>query len=462
MSDETEDLSVDRIRGILESGGAPPEELERFDAVISRRRLLGLAGVGGAVAFAGLGAGPARALKGLFGRGLIPAAWAQEAEPAAPRLAADPAAGSAGREGEPQEAAIPGKPGMIIHNHRPVNGEFPPHLLDADVTPSERHFVRNHGLVPERALKKDPRGWKLTIDGEVNTPLELSLDDLGRMPAVTLPLLVECGGNGRATFDPPVRGNQWDRGAVACAAWTGVRLRDVLERAGLKPSAVYTAHYSDDPQLGAAPPFSRGIPIDKAMEPHTLIAYRMNGEDLPTLNGYPVRLVVPGWVGSCSQKWLNRIWIRDRVHDSAKMTGYAYRIPAHPPVPGVRPPESDMVIATSWPVKSLITRPASGAAIRTGSVVQVGGHAWAGDGRVDRVLLSTDYGIHWSETALTPPVNPYAWYDWRGSVRFAGPGYYEIWARAFDSEGNAQPFRQPWNPKGYLGNVIHRVPVTVI
>ncbi len=429
-------LDWDRIKGIVEDGGATPEDRDRLEAFIDRRRFFKISA---AASLAALGAGTEAAMQGLFGRGLIPMAWAEEAE--AP--------------------TIPGKPGMIVHNTRPINGEFPPHLLDDDITPTERHFVRNNGLVPERAKNRDPQGWKLTIDGEVHRPLTLTLEDLKRMPSVTMPLLIECGGNGRALFRPKVRGNPWRRGAIACSEWTGVPLAEVLAVAGLKDSAVYTAHYGEDPPIGKHEPFSRGIPIAKAMEPHTLIAYQMNGKDLDPLNGYPVRLVVPGWIGSCSQKWLNRIWIRDRVHDSEKMTGYSYRIPKYPVVPGTKPPKEDMVIATAWHIKSMITRPKADSAFDVGSIVKVAGHAWAGEDLVTGVMISVDYGIHWVPARLIPPPNKYAWYRFEIDIPFPKKGYYEIWARAFDDKGNAQPFRQPWNPKGYLGNVIHRVPVRI-
>jgi DMSO/TMAO reductase YedYZ molybdopterin-dependent catalytic subunit len=431
----------DRLRELLVENGATADDMDRFETVVSRRRFFNRVGRGGAaLALLGFGAGTEVALKGLFGRGMIPAAWAAEAE---------------------RSAGIEGKPGMIVHNHRPVNGEFPPHLLDDDVTPTKRHFVRNNGLVPERATRQDAQGWSLTIDGEVHNSLKLSLDDLMQMPSTTLQACIECGGNGRANFNPPVRGNPWDRGAIGCSEWTGVRLRDLFERAGLKDTAVYTAHYGADPQLGTAPPFSRGIPVDKAMEEHTLVAYRMNGEPLHALNGFPVRVVVPGWIGSASEKWLERIWVRDQVHDSKKMSGYSYRIPKYPVVPGSRPPEEDMKILTAWQIKSLITAPAADSSFGAGKSIAVRGHAWAGENKVGKVMISTDYGINWKDAHLTEPANKYAWYHFESDVKFDGKGYYEVWARAFDDQGNAQPFRQPWNPKGYLGNVIHRVPVLV-
>ena len=360
-----------------------------------------------------------------------------------------------------QAAGLP-KPDMFVHSENPFNGEFAPHLLNDDVTPTERHFVRNNSGIPERAVKKELRGWKLLVDGEVHKELTLSMDDLLRFPQVTMEVVLECAGNGRNLFSPEVSGTPWQRGAVACSEWTGVRLRDVLQAAGLKPSAVYTGNYGEDLRNDGSEPFSRGIPIEKAMDEHTLIALKMNGEVLPAPHGFPARLIVPGWIGSAMQKWLNRIWVRDRVHDSEKMSGYAYRIPAYPIAPGDKPPIEDMRIATAWQVKSLITQPQSNVEFSAGTPIVARGHAWAGENPIDKVLVSTDFGIHWQETRLTPPSNRYAWYHWETELTLTNRGYYEIWARAYDNTGAAQPFTQPWNPKGYLGNVIHRVPVSAV
>ena len=362
---------------------------------------------------------------------------------------------------EPDMVVMSDKDGLIIHNERPVNAETPAHLLDDAVTPARRLFVRNNGQVPLHALDMDASGWTLTIDGEVDTPLELTLDNLRNdFEVVTRQLVLECGGNGRAFFVPGSSGNQWTTGAVGCPQWTGVRLADVLNAAGVKPSAVYTGHYGNDPHLSGDPEkdsISRGIPIAKALEEDSLIAFGMNGADLPAIHGFPLRLVVPGYPGSASQKWLTRIWVRDQVHDGEKMGGYSYRLPAYPVAPGTEVPEADMVIMETMPVKSLITHPATGAQV--GLSFDVRGHAWA-DGRVASLQTSIDFGQTWQQAELDDPVNPYAWQHFRASISVPVGGYYEVWAKATDEEGRTQPVTTPgWNPRGYGNNMVHRIAV---
>ena len=357
--------------------------------------------------------------------------------------------------------AIEGKDGLSILNDRPVNAETPAHLLNDAVTPTARHFIRNNGLPPEDMAADT---WELQVDGLVDTPMTLTIDDLkSRFEVVTQRLTIECGGNGRAAFDPPARGNQWTVGAVACSEWTGVRLADVLNASGVKPDVVYTAHVGADTHLSGAEdklPISRGVPIEKAMNPNNLIAFGMNGGALHPMNGAPLRLVVPGWPGSCSQKWLRRIWLRDVVHDGPKMTGSAYRVPDYPVEPGEEVPKSAMQIIESMPVKSLITTPETGQTI-DGRQLTVGGHAWAGDYEVSDVAVSIDFGATWQAADLGKPVNPYAWQQWSATLSFPQKGYYEVWARATDSRGVSQPFAIAWNPKGYLNNSMHRISVRV-
>lgn len=422
---------------ILESTLTASEEMETAKQFLSRRSAL--KGLGLGTFWAAFGAGPSAVLEGLFGRGMTPVAWAQE-DAFVDWIRAE-------------------KPDLTLYASRPVNGELAPHLLSDSVTPSERHFVRNNGLIPERAMTGDLTGYALTIEGRVKNAKTWSFADLEKLPQSTYALTLECGGNGRALFEPNVPGNPWKQGAVGCSEWTGVPLKVLLDQVGLESDAIYTAHYGEDPGLGGTEPFSRGIPIEKALEEHTLVALKMNGQPIPTLHGFPVRLVVPGWIASASQKWLNRIEILDHVHDSSKMSGFSYRVPKYPVAPGERPDESDMEIATDWKIKSMITQPEAGLKVKVGQVVDIAGHAWAGERVARQVLISTDFGVSWKRAKLNAPANKYAWQDWSAQLKFDQRGYYEIWARAYDDQGVAQPFTQPWNPKGYLGNVIHRVPV---
>ncbi len=356
---------------------------------------------------------------------------------------------------------LEGKDGLTLLNDRPVNAETPPHLLDDDVTPTTRHFIRNNGIPPENM---SPDGWSLTVDGLVNNPMTLSIADLkSKFEVVTERLVVECGGNGRAFFDPPAKGNQWSLGAVACSEWTGVRYSDVLKAAGVKDNVIYTAHVGADSHLSGKDgklAISRGVPIEKAMNPHNLIAFAMNGKELHPMNGAPLRLVVPGWPGSCSQKWLKRVWLRDVVHDGPKMTGKAYRVPKYPVEAGQKVPKGDFEIIQAMPVKSLITTPQTGIKL-SGRSMKVGGHAWAGDGKVSKVDVSIDFGATWQSADLSDPANPYAWQRFGAGITFPMAGYYEVWARATDSEGRSQPFAIAWNPKGYLNNSMHRISVYV-
>lgn len=359
------------------------------------------------------------------------------------------------------EHTIPGKDGLTVLNDRPMCAETPPHLLDDAITPTERHFVRNNGLMPKDL---DALRWRLKIDGLVDSPITLSLEDLeGRFEVVTRALALECAGNGRAFFDPKAAGEQWTYGAVACSEWTGVRLSDVLMAAGVRRAAAYTAHYGADTHVSGPEnglPISRGVPIEKAMDGHSLIAFAQNGQPIHPLNGGPLRLIIPGWPGSCSQKWLTRIEIRDQVHDGPKMTGTSYRLPNRSVEPGEAVDEKDFRIIESMPVKSLITHPATGHGTGDGAV-EVRGHAWTGEGRVETVDLSIDFGATWQRATLDEPVNAYAWQNWRTSVSLPQRGYYEVWARATDSHGVSQPHTIAWNPRGYLNNAMHRIAVYV-
>ena len=327
------------------------DDPERADAVVfgrktgvNRRGFLGGGGlaamsaaVGGAIPFAANMPG-----------GLIPAALAQEK--------AAPAKG-------PQYLKFPGKnPGLVVLGDRPLVAETPESLLDDDTTPNDKFFIRNNANTPD-PFKGDPDSWKITIDGEVNQKLELTLGELKkRFRPVTRRMVLECGGNGRSFFTPSARGNQWTNGGAGCAEWTGVRLFDVIRAAGLKGSAVFTGHYGSDGSLPdpTRPSISRGVPIRKAIDQNNLIVWAMNGEPLPNIHGGPVRLIIPGWPGSVSAKWFNRIWVRDKIHDGPGMGGTSYRVAIKPMIPGGKPDPANFRDLESMPVRSIITSPSNG------------------------------------------------------------------------------------------------------
>ena len=264
---------------------------------------------------------------------------------------------------------------LIILNDKPINAETPAHLLDEALTPNDLFFVRNNGIPP---VDVDVNSWTLTIEGEsAKQKKTYTLKELKtKFKQHTYNLTLECGGNGRSEFYPPAKGNQWSTGAVGCASWTGVRLADVLKDVGMKSNAVYIGYYGKDTHLTGDPkkvPISRGIPIEKALEDESLIAWSMNGTDIPMLNGYPLRLVVGGFPASVSGKWLSKIVIRDRVHDGQKMKAPAYRVPCKPVAPGMKVKDEDMCIIENMPVKSLISYPKTGAMIKYGDKLPVRG-----------------------------------------------------------------------------------------
>ena len=361
-------------------------------------------------------------------------------------------------------ASIAGKDGLTVLNERPLNAETPAHLLNDDITPTGRMFVRNNGHPPEQV---DPGSWTLSVGGEsVVHSRRYTLEELRqRFDPVSLQLLVECGGNGRAEFNPPASGNQWTLGAVGCPVWDGIRLADVLDECGVRDDAVYIGYRGADRHLSGDPgkaPISRGVPIAKALEPESMIAWGMNGGDLHPMNGHPLRLVIGGWPGSVSGKWLTEILVRDRIHDGEKMGGSSYRVPCQPVAPGATVPDEDMCIIESMPVKSLITSPRNGVRHASGTPLALHGHAWAGDRAVQRLDWSIDFGQTWHAADLAPPANRLAWQNWDAAVDFPGPGYFEVWARATDEAGVSQPMVLPgWNPKGYLNNATHRIAVYV-
>lgn len=353
---------------------------------------------------------------------------------------------------------------MVVLNDQPWNVEAPAHLLDDKVTPAAKMFIRNNGHIPE---KIDVDNWTLTIRGEsVSAEKTYSLQELKtKFPQHTYQLVLECGGNGRSEFYPPADGNQWTVGAVSCAEWTGVRLKDVLNDAGIKDNAVYVGYHAIDTHLSRDPnkeAISRGIPLAKAMENETLLAFQMNGKDIPLEHGHPLRMIASGFPASVSGKWLKALSVRDKIHDGEKMAPPSYSVPCEPVEPGTEVPNESMCIIEKMPVKSLITYPKSGAMIKENTTLNIRGHAWTGEDSIEKVEYSIDFGATWHPCALQKGRNKYAWQHFDAKVKFPKKGYYEVWAKAIDSTGTSQPMLTPgWNPKGYINNACHRIAIKV-
>ena len=360
---------------------------------------------------------------------------------------------------------LPGKSNeLTVLNDRPINAETAPHLLNDLLTPNDLFFVRNNGIPPS---KVDVSKWTLTIEGEsAKKKKSYTIADLkSKFETHTLNITLECGGNGRSEFNPPAKGNQWSTGAVGCAAWTGVLLKDVLADVGIKSNAVYIGYYGEDTHLSGDPEkdsISRGVPIKKAQEAESMIAWSMNGQDIPMLNGHPLRLVFGGYPASCSGKWLSKIVIRDQVHDGQKMSGKSYRVPCDPVAPGAKVDDKDMCIIERMPVKSLITYPKTGAMMSLGNKLPVQGQAWTSADSITSVECSIDFGINWVSCKVSKASNRYQWQKFEAEIELPTEGYYEVWAKATDSDGSSQPIILPgWNPKGYLNNACHRIAVKV-
>ncbi len=333
-------------------------------------------------------------------------------------------------------------PGLIIRNARPLDAEAPMAALQREITATSEFFVRSH-FGPPSSL---PSAWTLTIDGEVERPLTLSLAEIRALPSVTRPVTLECAGNGRALFAlPSSSGVQWEFGAVSTATWTGVPLRALLERAGTKGSAQhFWTEAADRAPSPGVPAFTRSIPRAIA-ESDALVAYEMNGAPIPVLHGGPLRLIVPGWFGMASTKWLTQIHARATESDNHfQVRGYRY---------------ADGSAVTTMRTKSVITSPESGTRVKAGRV-QVQGQAWTSleSGGIRGVDVSADGGTTWTPATLIGDERPGAWRGWKVTIDVpAGP--LVVMARATDRAGGVQPLKAAANGGGYGNNSIHQVPV---
>jgi DMSO/TMAO reductase YedYZ molybdopterin-dependent catalytic subunit len=342
---------------------------------------------------------------------------------------------------------------MLQLNGYAVNAETPLELLTDYLTPNELFFVRSHWIPRTPDLSR----WRLKIDGEVAKPIELSLADLRKLPVTEVTCVLQCAGNGRGLYTPPLPGVQWRYGAVGNARWRGVRVREVLQRAGVSASAKHLHAFGSDDPPSKVPPFHRSIEIEKAMD-DAILAYEMNGVALPAAHGAPLRLVVPGWAGDHWMKWLVRLSPQREPQHGFYMDT-AYRYPLRPGAPGVAFKPEEMAPVTAMSVKSNITTAPKQA--RVGTSHDVRGFAFSGAPYVAKVEVSDDDGATWRTATLDPRHDPYAWRLWSYRWTPAAKGTARIVVRATDSRGAVQPREATWNQSGYLHNGWHAVAVEV-
>jgi sulfite oxidase len=355
-----------------------------------------------------------------------------------------------------QSVDVPGEDGMIVRSFRFVDLETPVEYFNTWLTPTSHFFVRNHMHEPSEL---DAGDWRLSVGGEVEKPFTLSLAELSKFEAHSVVNTLECAGNGRSLQRPQVPGVQWGKGAVSTARFTGPRLRDVLQRAGVKSTGKQVMFRGLDEVPGKVPPFIRSIPIEKAIDSDTLIATHMNGSPLTKHHGFPTRALVPGWIGAASCKWLTEIKILENEFVGNFMSP-AYRWPNQPVKPGEAVKPEDTHPLTALSVKSVIAGPADGATLKAGKL-SVHGAAWAGEADIAKVEVSTDGGASWNPAILGHDQAHYAWRLWSFRWKATKSGDYAILSRATDSQGRTQPPTPVWNPSGYLYNATDQVKVHV-
>ncbi|HTR38127.1 MAG TPA: sulfite oxidase [Bryobacteraceae bacterium] len=341
---------------------------------------------------------------------------------------------------------------MIVRSPKPQDLEMPLDGFTDWITPIDRFFVRCHTYTPTVKLSD----WSLKIDGKVDHPMTLSLDDLKKLPRVELVSVLECAGNGRSFYEPHVAGTQWAYGSVGNGRWTGVRLRDVLQKAGIQNSGTEILFDGADIPLGKMPDFQRTITRAKALHPDTLLAYQMNGQDLPVEHGFPLRVIAPGWASDSWVKWVQHIEVLDHEFEGFWMKS-AYRHPPQPVAPGTAVDAADMVPVTDLNVKSVIASPREWAKPGT---VRIQGTAWSNTSPVSKVEVSTDGGKTWRTAKLGGQRTQYGWRLWQLDWK-ATEGEHSLMSRATNMAGQIQPMTEQWNPAGYLWNVVQPVTVTV-
>ena len=412
---------------------------------LTRRRLLAQAGSAGLA----LAAVPAWAQKG----------WAVNSGTQAGMVDL-PFPGGAGDR--PIVTNFPEKGAMILQRSRPPLLETPFDVFDSGVfTPNDRFYVRWHwsGIPTEVDVDR----FRLAVRGHVTTELSLSLQEIMSLPQVEIAAVNQCSGNSRGFFEPRIAGGEWGNGAMGNARWTGVRLADVLERAGIKPGAVQVRFKGlDKPPVEGAPTYLKSLDLDHARAGEVMIAYGMNGTQLPLLNGFPLRLIVPGWYATYWVKMLSDIEVLDRPDENFWMKS-AYKIPDTPRA-DMQPGEKDvkMVPINKMVPRSFITNIKAGDTIPAEKPSEARGIAFGGDTGVARVDLSTDGGSTWQAARLGEDKGKYGFRQWQADFTLPSRGKFTLMVRATNSNGLAQPTETNWNSGGYMRNVIEATSVEAV
>jgi DMSO/TMAO reductase YedYZ molybdopterin-dependent catalytic subunit len=365
---------------------------------------------------------------------------------------------------DPRERPItrdfPQKGKMILQRARPPLLETPMEVFDRGVfTPNDEFYVRWHWAVIPTSV--DVNTFRLSVRGHVNQALSLAIPDILRLSRVDLAAVNQCSGNSRGFFLPRVAGAQWSNGAMGNAKWTGVPLKDVLDRAGVKPGAVQVRFNGlDQNVVPDAPDFEKSLDIDHARDGEVMIAFAMNDEQLPLLNGFPLRLIVPGWYSTYWVKMLNDIEVLDKPDDNYWMA-VAYTIP-DTPYANIAPGQTGvkMIPINRMPPRSFFTNVAEGASFPTGTSIPVRGIAFGGDTGVAKVELSSDGGKTWQPTTLGKDDGKYSFRPWESDISLPAQGNHSLTVRCMNLAGEVQPDAANWNTSGFMRNVIETVQLT--
>jgi DMSO/TMAO reductase YedYZ molybdopterin-dependent catalytic subunit len=367
-----------------------------------------------------------------------------------------------GNGARPLTKDFPQKGAMVLQRSRPPMLETPFADFDRGVfTPNDKFFVRWHWS--DIPTEIDAKSYRLVVRGQVQNELSLALPDLLQFPRVEIAAVNQCSGNSRGFFEPRVPGGQWGNGAMGNARWAGVRLRDVLEKAGAKPSAVAVRFTGlDKAPVSDGPQFQKSLSLDHARQPEILIAYAMNGAALPLLNGYPIRLVVPGCYSTYWVKMLNDIEVLDAPDDNFWMKT-AYLIPDTPHA-DMKPGQTGvaMVPISRMLPRSFITNLGPGARLKAGARASLRGLAMGGDSGVAKVEVSADGGQSWQAAKLGADEGPYSFRRWTAELTMSGAGEAMLAVRCTNSAGDTQPGQPNWNGSGYMRNVVEQTPVTLV